>query len=141
MNFKLHTVLKDVMNSLFLFFPAQDMVVVVVVQFAKSCLTTTTLWTVTLQAPLLRGFPRQGYWNRLPFPTPGDLHNPGIESVSPALPTVQTAQDMILPLSSVSHLLVTSQPSQLTNQLSQYCKVWVQVTLILLNSGPKQQEW
>ena len=31
------------------------------------------------------GFPRQEYWSGLPFPSPGDLPNPGIESVSPAL--------------------------------------------------------
>ena len=33
------------------------------------------------------GFPRQKYWSGLPFPTPGDLLNPGIEPVSPALAT------------------------------------------------------
>ena len=31
------------------------------------------------------GFPRQEYWSGLPFPPPGDLPNPGIESQSPAL--------------------------------------------------------
>ena len=31
------------------------------------------------------GFPRQEYWTGLPFPTPGDLPDPEIESVSPAL--------------------------------------------------------
>ena len=31
------------------------------------------------------GFPRQEYWSGLPFPPPGDLHDPGIESTSPAL--------------------------------------------------------
>ena len=31
------------------------------------------------------GFPRQEYWNRLPFPSPGDLPGPGIKPVSPAL--------------------------------------------------------
>jgi len=31
------------------------------------------------------GFPRQEYWSGLPFPSPGDLSNPGIESKSPAL--------------------------------------------------------
>ena len=31
------------------------------------------------------GFPRQEYWSRLPFPSPGDLPDPGIEPVSPAL--------------------------------------------------------
>ena len=31
------------------------------------------------------GFPRQEYWNRMSFPFPGDLPDPGIEPVSPAL--------------------------------------------------------
>jgi len=31
------------------------------------------------------GFPRQEYWSGLPFPSPGDLSDPGIESTSPAL--------------------------------------------------------
>ena len=44
-----------------------------------------TPWAVALQAPLSMGFPRQEYWSRLPFPTPGDLPNPGIEPASPAL--------------------------------------------------------
>ena len=44
-----------------------------------------TPWTVALQAPLPMGFPRQEYWNGLPFLSPGDLPNPGIEPVSPAL--------------------------------------------------------
>ena len=35
--------------------------------------------TVDLQAPLSMGFPRQAYWNGLPFPSPGDLLDPGIE--------------------------------------------------------------
>ena len=37
------------------------------------------------QAPLSMGFPRQEYWSGLPFPPPGDLPDPGIEPVSPAL--------------------------------------------------------
>ena len=41
-----------------------------------------TLWTVSLQAPLAMGSPRQEY---LPFPPPGDLPDPGIKPVSPAL--------------------------------------------------------
>ena len=35
------------------------------------------------QAPLSMGYSRQEYWNGLPFPTPGDLPNPGIEPASP----------------------------------------------------------
>ena len=41
--------------------------------------------TVAGQAPLYMGFPRQEYWSGLPFPSAGDLPDPGIEPVSPAL--------------------------------------------------------
>ena len=37
------------------------------------------------QAPLSMGFSRQEYWSGLPFPSPGDLHDPGIKPGSPAL--------------------------------------------------------
>ena len=41
--------------------------------------------TVACQAPLSMGFPRQEYWSGLPFPSPGDLPDPGIEPASAAL--------------------------------------------------------
>ena len=47
-----------------------------------------TLWTVVHQAhqaPQSMGFSRQEYWSGLPFPSPGDLPDPGIEPRSPAL--------------------------------------------------------
>ena len=44
-----------------------------------------TLWTVTYQAPLFMGFPSKNYWSGLPFPSAGDLPNPGIKPGSPAL--------------------------------------------------------
>jgi len=44
-----------------------------------------TPWTVDCQAPPSMGFSKQEYWNGLPFPSPGDPPNPGIEPVSPAL--------------------------------------------------------
>ena len=44
-----------------------------------------TLWTVAHQAPLSMGFSKRDYWNGLPFPSPRDLPNPGIEPRSPAL--------------------------------------------------------
>ena len=44
-----------------------------------------TPWTVACPAPLSMGFPRQVYWGRLPFPTPRDLPDPGIEPAPPAL--------------------------------------------------------
>ena len=44
-----------------------------------------TLWTVAYQAPQSVKFSRLEYWNGLPFPSPGDLPDPGIEPSSPAL--------------------------------------------------------
>ena len=63
---------------------------------AQSCLTLYDpmdrgVWRVTLvacQTPLSMGFPRQEYWSGLPFPTPGDLPNPGINPASSAPPTL-----------------------------------------------------
>ena len=46
----------------------------------------STLWTIAHQAPLSTGFSRQEYWSGLPFPTPGNLPNLGLNPVkSPAL--------------------------------------------------------
>ena len=57
-----------------------------VVLVAQSCLTLCDPWTVAHQAPLSMEFSRQEYWSGLPFPSPGDLSNPGIKAGSPALP-------------------------------------------------------
>ena len=46
-----------------------------------------TPWRVTYKALRSMGFSRQDYWSGLPFPSPGDLPNPGIEPGSPALQT------------------------------------------------------
>ena len=47
-----------------------------------------TPWTVARQAPLFMGFSRQGDWSGLPFLSPGDLPNPGIEPVSLTFPAL-----------------------------------------------------
>ena len=49
---------------------------------AQSCLTFTIPWTISHQAPLSIEFSRQEYWSGLPFPSPGDLPNPGMEPPS-----------------------------------------------------------
>ena len=56
-----------------------------------------TLWTVPQQASLSMEFPRQEYWNELPFPIQGYLPDPGIKPGSPAL------QENSLPLSHPGH--------------------------------------
>ena len=44
-----------------------------------------TPWTVAYQASPSMGFSRQGYWSGVPFPSPGELPDPGIKPGSPAL--------------------------------------------------------
>ena len=55
-------------------------------EVAQSCVRLfATPWTVAHQAPPSMGFFGQEYWNGVPFPSPGDLPDPGIEPGSPAL--------------------------------------------------------
>ena len=56
---------------------------------AQSCPTLLTPWTVDCQAPLPMRFSRQEDRSELPFPSPGDLPDPGIEPASPASPALQ----------------------------------------------------
>ena len=55
------------------------------VKVAQSCPTLCDPWTIAHQAPPFMGFSRQEYWSGLPFPSPGDLPDPGIEPRSPTL--------------------------------------------------------
>ena len=54
---------------------------VCMLNFVGLCVTP---WTVAHQVLLSTGFPRQEYWNGLPFPPPGDLPDSGIELASPS---------------------------------------------------------
>ena len=74
-----------------------------------------TQWTVAPQIPLSMGFPREGYWSRLPFSSPGDLPDPEIEPMFPALAgrfftTVPPGK----PLHMISYLLLTILSSRST---------------------------
>ena len=57
-------------------------------QSLNSVLLFRTPWTIAHQAPLSMGLSLQEYWSGLPFPTPGDLPNPGMEPTSPVSPTL-----------------------------------------------------
>ena len=59
--------------------------IVIVVQSLSLVQLFATPWTVAHQASLYTGFPRQEYWSGLPFPSPGDLSDPGLEPPSPEL--------------------------------------------------------
>ena len=79
-----------------------------------------TPWTVARQAPLSMGLSRQEYWSGLPFPSPGDLSNPGTELGSPALQA-------------------DSLPSELTGFENQVSKQSYLVRLVVsaVNSNPR----
>ena len=51
----------------------------------KSCATLVAPWNIAYQTPLSMGFPRHKYRSGLPFPSPGDISDPGIKARSPAL--------------------------------------------------------
>ena len=71
-----------------------------------------TPWTVAHQAPPSMGFSRQEYWSGLPFPSPGDLRDPGIKPRSPALQAdVLTSEPPGKPVGvKDSHLIFLSLP-------------------------------
>ena len=62
-----------------------DLVICCYCLVAQSCPNLATPWTVARRAPLSMGFFRKEHWNGLPFPSPGDFPDPGIEPTSPAL--------------------------------------------------------
>ena len=79
-----------------------------------------TSGTVARQAPLSMEFPRQDYWSGLPFPSPGDLSDPGSE---PAIPALQAGS---LPL---SHLNPNSR--ELAPKLASTPALKAQIGLVL----------
>ena len=55
-----------------------------------------TLWTVACQASPSMGFSRQEYWSGLPFPSPGDLPEPGIKPGSPSLEADALTSELLM---------------------------------------------
>ena len=60
-------------------------ITVVMVVYSLSCVRLLRSHALSCQAPLSMEFSRQEYWSALPFPSPGDLPDPGIKLTSPAL--------------------------------------------------------
>ena len=74
-----------------------------------------TPWTIACQVPLFMEFSRQVYWSELPFPSPGDVPDPGIKPVSPAYPAL-TADSFPL--------------GQMASQISSLCSLFCSWELI-----------
>ena len=60
----------------------------VYVLVAQSCPTLCDPMDCSPQAPLSMGSSRKEHWSGLPFPPPGDLPDPGIDTASPASPSL-----------------------------------------------------
>ena len=76
-----------------------------------------TPWTVARRAPLSMGFSRQAYWSGWPFPSPGDLPDPGIEPAAPelqadSLPLSHQGNPRLFIESSYSHIPSPLPPQQ-----------------------------
>ena len=71
------------------------MCVCVCVQSLSHVRFFATLWTVAHQAPLFMGFSRQDYWCGVPFPSPGDLPDPGIKPESLRSPVLAGSSSAI----------------------------------------------
>ena len=88
-----------------------------------------TPWTVARQAPLPMGIPRQEYWSGLPFPSPGDLPDPGIEPMFPA------SQADSLPLSHQGSALVTvKNPLKIETDRGYRCDKYLHWKLVLFST-------
>ena len=100
-----------------------------------------TPWTVAHQAPLSTGFHRQAYWNRLPFPSPGDLPNPEIDPKSPALadwfPITETPRRFCIKYMNLTYAQLT----QRNNEKTKWDMVYVCVCACgrLFSTASKQQ--
>ena len=66
--------------------PGKPWVMLVVVHLVSASNSFITPWSVAHQAPLSLGLSRQVYWSGLPFPSLGNLHNPGMEHTSSGSP-------------------------------------------------------
>ena len=95
-----------------------------------------TPWTAACQPPLSMKFCRQEYWNGLPFPLPGDLPNPEIESVSlksPALAVVFFTSSTIWEAQAPVHGLQRVRYDLAAKQQQSYCTYFIFLSLIVTN--------
>ena len=83
-----------------------------------------TPWTVAHQAPPSMGFSRQEYWSGLPFPSPGDIPDPGIESRSPILEVDSLTSEPPLPKKFCMCLLYISAIVAVVSHLSHLWALW-----------------
>ena len=104
-----------------------------------------TPWTVAHQAPLSMGLSTKEYWSRLPFPSPGDLPNPGIETGSVVIQFSQFSCSVVsnsLQPQGLQHARVpspSSTPRACSNScpLSQWCHPTISSSVAPFSSCPQ----
>ena len=94
-------------------------------EVAQLCPTLCNRCIVAYQAPLSMGFSRQEYWSGLPFPSPGDLPDPGIKPWSPAFQAeVLTSEP---PGKALYHNLVSGQTTGREHSSTQKHKIGLKI--------------
>ena len=119
----------------FCYSPHWKMCVLVV----QSYLTLCDLWTVAHQAPLSMEFSRQEYWSGWPFPSTGDLPDPGIKPRSPALQADSLLSEL---QGSLCNLMdCTLSGSSIHGILQARILEWVTIPFSRGSSQPRNQIW
>ena len=98
---------------------------------------SVTLWTIACQAPLSRGFSRQEYWSRLPFPSPGNLPHQGIEPVSLMSPILV---DGFFTTRATWEAQDTLRKFKLHNFAGEKCGSWLKRVQLLVEDKEKSEQ-
>ena len=97
-------------------------------------------WTVTCQAPLSMGFPRQEYWSGLPFPSPRDLFNSGINSnllhcrrILSCWVTGEAHRSLLVTYFYILHIYIYTYTHTLLLCIYYTCTIWAIYIYVLLS--------
>ena len=88
-----------------------------------------TLWTVARHAPLSMGFSGQEYWSGLPFPSPEDLPDPGIEPKSPALQAAALPSEPLLGMLLEKSEEITPGRTERQSQSKNNAQLWMRLVI------------
>jgi len=88
-------------------------------------------WTVACKAPLSIAYSRQEYWNELPFPSPRDLPDPGIETWSPTLHAVSSPTE----LQAKPILTITK------NEIMPFAETWMKQEIMILSEVSQTEKY
>ena len=105
-----------------------------------------TPWTVAYQAPLSMGFSRQEHWSGLPFPSPGDLPDPGIKLGSPAfqidaLTSEPPGKSFFKKRKGIIVFFSRKENSSTQSEIRNLSEIWTKEINNIINKFQKKQKW